>query len=144
MLVQDVRAAARLALPHRRRRNPFDAPGLDEELLDRILGDDEPEPDPEPPTPGPDDPDRQGPSDAPSDASSQDGPSDAPPPGTSSPSGPGDHDRDDVPPQVRPEDLGDGHAPTGVPGRLEDRRRAAFGFFRDRRPELYGRLAQDL
>ena len=34
-------AAARLALPHRRRRNPFDAPGLDEDLLDQILGDDE-------------------------------------------------------------------------------------------------------
>ena len=44
----DIRAAARLALPHRRRRNPFDAPGLDEDLLDQILGDDEPEP--EPPT----------------------------------------------------------------------------------------------
>ena len=28
----DVRVAARLALPHRRRRNPFDAPGLDEEI----------------------------------------------------------------------------------------------------------------
>ncbi|HEU5484560.1 MAG TPA: VWA domain-containing protein, partial [Microlunatus sp.] len=49
----DIRAAARLALPHRRRRNPFDAPGLDEELLDRLLGDDDldPEPEPEPPTP---------------------------------------------------------------------------------------------
>ncbi len=34
----DLRAAARLALPHRRRRNPFDAPGLDEELLDQLLG----------------------------------------------------------------------------------------------------------
>ncbi|MCL8252949.1 magnesium chelatase subunit D family protein [Aeromicrobium fastidiosum] len=45
----DIRAAARLALPHRRRRNPFDAPGIDEDLLDQILGDDEPEP--EPPTP---------------------------------------------------------------------------------------------
>ena len=44
----DVRAAARLALPHRRRRNPFDAPGLDEDLLDRVLGDDDHEPDPEP------------------------------------------------------------------------------------------------
>ncbi|GAB7005742.1 putative cobaltochelatase [Nocardioides sp. AN3] len=46
----DVRRAALLALPHRRRRNPFDAPGLDESLLDRILGDEElpPEP-PEPP-----------------------------------------------------------------------------------------------
>ena len=49
----DIRAAARLALPHRRRRNPFDAPGLDEELLDRLLGEDEPEP--EPPGTGPDD-----------------------------------------------------------------------------------------
>ena len=53
----DIRAAARLALPHRRRRNPFDAPGLDEELLDRLLGDDdlEPEPEPDPPRPEPDD-----------------------------------------------------------------------------------------
>ncbi|GAA2747019.1 putative cobaltochelatase [Terrabacter aerolatus] len=42
--VADVRAAARLALPHRRRRNPFDSPGLDEDLLDRLLGDDEPDP----------------------------------------------------------------------------------------------------
>jgi len=41
---EDIRAAARLALPHRRRRNPFDAPGIDEDLLDQILGDDEPEP----------------------------------------------------------------------------------------------------
>ncbi len=51
----DIRAAARLALPHRRRRNPFDAPGLDEDLLDRLLGEDEPEPEPEPDQPGPDD-----------------------------------------------------------------------------------------
>ncbi|MEO9199882.1 MAG: putative cobaltochelatase [Antricoccus sp.] len=43
----DIRAAARLALPHRRRRNPFDAPGLDEDLLDQILNE-EPEPEPEP------------------------------------------------------------------------------------------------
>jgi len=53
----DIRRAALLALPHRRRRNPFDAPGLDEELLDRILGDDELPPDPEPepePEPEPD------------------------------------------------------------------------------------------
>ena len=42
----DIRAAARLALPHRRRRNPFDAPGLDEDLLDQLLDD---EPDPTPP-----------------------------------------------------------------------------------------------
>ncbi|RYC04929.1 VWA domain-containing protein [Nocardioides ganghwensis] len=46
----DIRQAAMLALPHRRRRNPFDAPGLDEELLDAVLGDEEPEP-PLPPEP---------------------------------------------------------------------------------------------
>nr|WP_271170574.1 VWA domain-containing protein [Microbispora rosea]GLJ86650.1 magnesium chelatase [Microbispora rosea subsp. aerata] len=44
----DIRTAALLALPHRRRRNPFDAPGIDEDLLDRVLGDDEL---PEPPEP---------------------------------------------------------------------------------------------
>ncbi|MER6830231.1 VWA domain-containing protein [Streptosporangium sp. NPDC000563] len=53
----DVREAARLALPHRRRRDPFDAPGLDEsrlqDLLDRIP--DDPGPDPDGPQ-GPDDP----------------------------------------------------------------------------------------
>ncbi|WP_298182078.1 magnesium chelatase subunit D family protein [Saccharomonospora sp.] len=48
----DVRAAARLALPHRRRRNPFDEPGLDEERLDELLGPDDPGPD----GPGPDGP----------------------------------------------------------------------------------------
>ncbi|SEP24904.1 putative cobaltochelatase [Trujillonella endophytica] len=55
----DVRVAARLALPHRRRRNPFDAPGLDDETLDRALADARPEEpedptDPEPTDPGPD------------------------------------------------------------------------------------------
>jgi len=35
----DVRAAARLALPHRRRRQPFDAPDLDEDQLDDALAD---------------------------------------------------------------------------------------------------------
>ncbi len=54
----DIRRAALLALPHRRRRNPFDAPGLDEDLLDRILGDEELPP--EPPE-GPDDPNPSGP-----------------------------------------------------------------------------------
>ncbi|EAP96958.1 Mg-chelatase subunit ChlI [Janibacter sp. HTCC2649] len=56
---EDIRAAAIFALPHRRRRNPFDAPGLDEDLLDRLLGDepDDPSPDdPDPDDPGPEDP----------------------------------------------------------------------------------------
>src|SRR4051794_479783 len=50
----DVRVAARLALPHRRRRNPFDAPGLDEDTLEQALADSRPDspPDDEPPTDG--------------------------------------------------------------------------------------------
>lgn len=55
----DLRVAARLALPHRRRRNPFDAPGLDEDQLDDALGD-EPLDGPEGPD---DDPDGGGGSD---------------------------------------------------------------------------------
>jgi magnesium chelatase subunit D len=43
----EVRQAALLALPHRRRRGPMDAPGLDEVELDRILAGE-----PEPPGPG--------------------------------------------------------------------------------------------
>jgi magnesium chelatase subunit D len=54
----DIRQAALLALPHRRRRNPFDAPGLDEDLLDAVLGNEEPEP--EPPLPPEPDPEPQG------------------------------------------------------------------------------------
>ncbi|WP_030347052.1 putative cobaltochelatase [Streptomyces sp. NRRL S-1022] len=52
VLAEDVRQAALLALPHRRRRNPFDAPGLDEDKLDETLEqssggspDDDPDPD---------------------------------------------------------------------------------------------------
>ncbi|GAA3889766.1 putative cobaltochelatase [Streptomyces lacrimifluminis] len=64
VLAEDVRQAALLALPHRRRRNPFDAPGLDENKLDETLeefggqgsgadGEDEdPDPDPGPDGPG--------------------------------------------------------------------------------------------
>jgi magnesium chelatase subunit D len=37
--VEDVRRAAELALPHRRRRQPFDAPGLDQERLDSLVDD---------------------------------------------------------------------------------------------------------
>jgi magnesium chelatase subunit D len=54
----DIRVAAELALPHRRRRDPFDEPGIDPGQLDDALANadpdahgppDEPEPDPEPP-----------------------------------------------------------------------------------------------
>ncbi|WP_096286204.1 magnesium chelatase subunit D family protein [Mycobacterium ahvazicum] len=48
---QDIRVAAELALPHRRRRDPFDDPGIDREQLDEALrqAGDQPEPDPDPP-----------------------------------------------------------------------------------------------
>jgi magnesium chelatase subunit D len=48
----DIRVAAELALPHRRRRDPFDDPGLDPDRLDDAMAeagraaDDDPEPDP--------------------------------------------------------------------------------------------------
>jgi magnesium chelatase subunit D len=81
---EDVRAAARLALPHRRRRNPFDAPGLDEDVLDEVLGEDGPEPDPEPDPPGGGD-----------DGGGDDSPTD--PDGTSYGESEGTHPPDDVP-----------------------------------------------
>jgi len=51
---EDIRVAAELALPHRRRRDPFDDPGLDPDQLDEAMAQagesaDEPEPDPDPP-----------------------------------------------------------------------------------------------
>ncbi|MFI8402420.1 putative cobaltochelatase [Streptomyces sp. NPDC085463] len=89
---EDVRQAALLALPHRRRRSPFDAPGLDEDKLDETLeqfkGED-PEPDPEP------------------DGSDDGGPDDGGP-GDGGPGG-GGPDGGGIPPQ------GDGPAPEDVP-----------------------------
>ncbi|MHB8340193.1 MAG: VWA domain-containing protein [Mycobacteriales bacterium] len=56
--LEDVRRAALLALPHRRRRNPFDEPGLDPERLEDALQStlDEPEPPPDAPPDLPPDP----------------------------------------------------------------------------------------
>jgi len=68
----DVEIAVRLALPHRRRRDPFDEPGLDEDQLTKALEDaaeqaeqaeqadnePEPEPDDDPDGPGGGQPDR--------------------------------------------------------------------------------------
>ncbi|MCX4975575.1 putative cobaltochelatase [Streptomyces sp. NBC_00620] len=85
VLAEDVRQAALLALPHRRRRNPFDAPGLDEDKLDETLEefgeqgggeDDDPDPDGpggggQPPQEDPDD--GSGPGDAPAQAESGEG-----------------------------------------------------------------------
>jgi magnesium chelatase subunit D len=88
---EDIRRAALLSLPHRRRRNPFDAPGLDEDLLDQVLGDDELPPEP----PEGSAPDEPTPPPAPRDGAEGDGPEgDGPedvepgdaPPGESDPS----------------------------------------------------------
>jgi magnesium chelatase subunit D len=48
---EDVRVAARLAIPHRRRRSPFDDPGIEDQTIDETL----PPEDPDDPG-GPDDP----------------------------------------------------------------------------------------
>jgi magnesium chelatase subunit D len=113
---EDVRVAARLALPHRRRRDPFDEPGLDEGALDDALEQaaehaDPPEPDPGPDGPGPDDPGPEGP--GPDDGPGPDGPDDPGPDGpgggepapTNGTSAPGD--RTDGP------SAGEGSAPPG-------------------------------
>lgn len=51
---EDIAAGSRLALPHRRRRNPFDEPGIDDEKLEEVLGEHAPE-DPGPEDDGPED-----------------------------------------------------------------------------------------
>ena len=78
---EDIRTAARLALPHRRRRDPFDAPGLDEQALEEALREAAPQ------SPGaPEDPSVP---DSPEDPSVPDSPEDP-----SGPGGPGDPDDD--------------------------------------------------
>jgi magnesium chelatase subunit D len=104
----DIRAAARLALPHRRRRNPFDAPGLDEELLEELLGD---EPD-DPPT---DDP-------PPDDPPSDDPPPDDPPSDDPSPTALDDPPRDQSVDRRRdPSPVTDRHQPRTDPAPERDR-----------------------
>jgi len=70
---EDVRTAARLALPHRRRRTPFEAPGLDDDRLQDALDSVAPEREPDGPPEGGGAPD----------PSSAQHPADAADPGTS-------------------------------------------------------------
>src|SRR5690606_15369695 len=91
----DVRAAARLALPHRRRRDPFDAPGLDESLLDELLDRASPDGPHDPP------PDDTPPDDTPPGGAPPDGGGGPPPPS----GGRGDRD---APAVGRPAAPGDG------------------------------------
>ncbi|MEU8542709.1 putative cobaltochelatase [Streptomyces sp. NPDC048717] len=112
----DVRQAALLALPHRRRRNPFDAPGLDEDKLDETLErfkGEEPEREPKRPN---DDPE-------------PDGPGDGGPGGDGGPDGGGGGNGGGIPPQgdaparESAQDPGAAEAPqpreTGEPGSAE-------------------------
>ncbi|MFJ4477086.1 putative cobaltochelatase [Streptomyces xanthochromogenes] len=104
---EDVRQAALLALPHRRRRNPFDAPGLDQDKLDETLEqfkneDDDPDPGPEGPGGGggggvppqgdsPEDPAESPESpDAPESSDASEGSGSMEPPASPAPSGPGE------------------------------------------------------
>ena len=82
--VEDIRDAARLALPHRRRKDPLDPPGTDEQRLDEALeqaAQDEPDEDP----PAPSDPDDGGPDGGGPDDGGPDGGG----PGGPGPGGPG-------------------------------------------------------
>ncbi|WP_051778705.1 putative cobaltochelatase [Kitasatospora phosalacinea] len=103
VLEEDVRKAAQLALPHRRRRNPFDAPGLDEEQLDETLAEHRaPE--------GPEGEGAEGPDEGPDDDGPGSGPGGggpdgggAPAPDTSdSPAGEASSDDVAAPPRQRP------------------------------------------
>jgi magnesium chelatase subunit D len=112
----DIRAAARLALPHRRRRNPFDAPGLDEELLDRLLGEEDQEPEPD----GPPDEGRPPANRPPSDAESGEAPSGPPASEPTTPPPAPDRPTDQAPADREPADTagptagGAGPSPTRV------------------------------
>ncbi|MEV7216824.1 putative cobaltochelatase [Kitasatospora cineracea] len=101
VLEEDVRTAARLALPHRRRRNPFDAPGLDEEQLDETLAEHR---EPEEPD-GPDGPEDDGPGDGGPDGGGPDGggaPEPTDPSGPNGQAAPEGSDAPAAPPQQRP------------------------------------------
>jgi magnesium chelatase subunit D len=118
----DVRVAARLALPHRRRRNPFDAPGLDDETLEQAL--EESRPDEDPP---------EGPGDG-----------GAPPPPPPGPSGDGgaqeapgaDGDAGSSPPSTAPR--GEGGGSTGAAPAPDRAAVAPADPFRTRRLEVPG------
>jgi magnesium chelatase subunit D len=106
----DVRQAARLALPHRRRRDPFDVPGLDEQALDEALADalgsGQPAGAPGGHRGGGPDPDGPDPDGAGPDGGHPDGPDDHHPDG--GPDGPG--------PGGAPLPGSDGHQPRHDPG----------------------------
>ena len=120
---EDVRTAARLALPHRRRRTPFEAPGLDEQRLDDAL--DSVPPDAGPQAGGPSaGPDGDGPDD---DGPDDQGPDDDGPRGTSAPR---DGEAEHAAGPSGPDDTSaDERRPAPVPARAEQSPAAAGPVF---------------
>jgi len=117
---KDVEVAARLALPHRRRRDPFDEPGLDEEQLQQALRDAADSV--EPPDPDPDGPGSGQP--PPSESTMDDPPGDH---GTPPPNGDGSQQPTAAPdPAFRARLLAVDGVGEGAPGR-RSRARAGFG-----------------
>ncbi|MFD9334769.1 putative cobaltochelatase [Streptomyces sp. NPDC060028] len=111
---EDVRQAALLALPHRRRRNPFDAPGLDEDKLDEILDrfpDEEPDHDPDP------DPEPEGPDDGGDGGDGSDGPDGDG--GGVPPQGEGPHGDAETPESGTPDDPAQAPAEEPAPAQAE-------------------------
>ncbi|MFC9517224.1 magnesium chelatase subunit D family protein [Nocardiaceae bacterium NPDC056970] len=116
---EDVRIAAELTLPHRRRRDPFDEPGLDPQQLDDAMdqadadarAQDEPEPDPDGPGGGESPTEPESPA---GDSKTDSGEQDSPAPG----SGPGSERGAGAPgPQFRARLLEIPGLGDGAPGR---------------------------
>jgi magnesium chelatase subunit D len=130
----DIRDAARLALPHRRRKDPLDPPGTDEqrleEALDQAAQDD---PDEEPPTPegGPDGdgPDDGGPDGSPHDGGPGDrrpgdrGPADGGPVG----GGPGQDSSGGAPEQAGAPETSGAEVPAETPAHAGEKEREVSG-----------------
>ena len=144
----DIRRAALLALPHRRRRSPFDAPGLDEELLDRVLGEDELPPDPpEGPAPDeqPEDASDEGPTDgsrtdeSPTDGPTADGPTAEGPTGSDASDGPAaDGDAEGREPESRSDPAPEPSDPEPAPRPGADSTVAAAAPYRPRLLQVAG------
>ncbi|WP_255952668.1 putative cobaltochelatase [Streptomyces odontomachi] len=121
VLREDVRQAALLALPHRRRRNPFDAPGLDEDRLDEVLDEFGPDDPPQDPPGGSGGDGQDGTSEDGRDTAGDhpdgpEGPDDDPdgPGGGAAPPGPGTSPPDGAAPPAGPDTTGPPPEPAGA------------------------------
>ncbi|MFB8274484.1 magnesium chelatase subunit D family protein [Nocardia colli] len=107
---EDVRIAAELALPHRRRRDPFDEPGISEDQLDDAMRDAAEEVEREAQSPSETDEFESG------ESPEEPGDGDRSTPDASQPTGDSDSDPDDDP-DSPPDGPGDGQRPSAREGR---------------------------